>query len=251
MSRWAALALIATALVAGFTAVSFAADAKEAQAGAELLKDGVDRSGMPFEAAVALAKVARAQSAPIPAADLQHDHDHGETSTELTPEEQALFDEQWQAAVEAAKHHATLDQLEEMGFVRSSGETDGAGEHWTNWDLVNLPFDPARPSQVLVDELVYGEGPELIAFSYWVTSDGPPEGFAGDLDHWHRHRGVCFMDGMILDENLQPDECAGDWLNGENLWMVHAWVVPGVENVYGRFHNVNPLLCEHACGLEN
>ena len=27
--------------------------------------------------------------------------------------------------------------------------------------------------------------------------------------------------------------------------------VPGIENDYGIFHNVNPLLCEHACGLEN
>ena len=85
-----------------------------------------------------------------------------------------------------------------------------------------------------------------------MKSDGPPDGFAGELDVWHRHRGVCFRDGQIMDENRQPDECPGhDWFNGEDLWMLHAWVVPGVENVYGIFHNVNPLLCEHACGLED
>ena len=55
-----------------------------------------------------------------------------------------------------------------------------------------------------------------------------------------------------MDENRQPEECPGqDWFNGEDLWMLHAWVVPGVENEYGIFHNVNPLLCERACGLEN
>ena len=163
-----------------------------------------------------------------------------------------MFDEQWQAAVEAAAGLRTLEQIQAAGYVQSSGETDGAGEHWTNWELVDQPFDPTRPSQILLDELVQGEGLELIAFSYWVKSVGPPEGFAGELDAWHRHRGVCFRNGRIMDENRQPEECPGqDWFNGEDLWMVHAWVVPGVENVYGQFHNVNPLLCEHACGLED
>ena len=250
--RWLALVLLAAALITGFMAVGFASDAQDARAQADLLKDGVDRSSLPLDQAVALAELARAQSAPLPASELHHHHhDHGTEHRQMTPEEQALFDEQWQAAIEAAESRSTMEQLQELGYVRSSGETDGAGEHWTNWELVDLPFDPARPSQVLVDELVYGEGLELIAFSYWVRSDGPPEGFAGDLDVWHRHRGVCFVDGMIMDENRQPDECDGDWFNGENLWMVHAWIVPGVENDYGPFHNVNPLLCERACGLED
>ena len=253
--RGVALALFVLALTAGLLAVNLAADAREARAQADLLKDGIDRSSLPLDQAVALAELARAQSAPLPPSEI-HDHDHGHDemnhSRELTAEEQALFEEQWQAAVEAAQQLRTIEQIEAAGYVRSSGETDGAGEHWTNWELVDQPFDPARPSQILVDELVWGEGLELIAFSYWVTSDGAPEGFAGDLDAWHRHRGVCFRDGMIMDENRQPDECPGqDWFNGEDLWMVHAWVVPGVENEYGIFHNVNPLLCEHACGLED
>jgi hypothetical protein len=251
--RWLALVLLGVALVAGFMAVGFASDAQDARAQADLLKDGVDRSGLPLDQAVALAKLARAQSAPLPDSEIHdHDHEHGAEHRDLTPEEQATFDAQWRTAVEAAEDLRTIEQIEAAGYVRSSGETDGAGEHWTNWELVDAPFDPARPSQILLDELVWGEGLELIAFSYWVTSDGPPEGFAGDLDVWHRHRGVCFRNGQIMDENRQPEECPGqDWFNGENLWMLHAWVVPGVENDYGIFHNVNPLLCERACGLED
>jgi len=242
--------LLGAVVVVGFMAVAYASDAEETRDEAQLLLDGVDRSNLPLDSAVALAKLSRAQSAPLPDI-VAHDHGHGASDIDLAPEEQKKFDTQWRAAVEAAKGLATMEQLIDKGYVRSSGETDGAGEHWTNWDLVSLPFDPARPSQVLVDELVYGEGLELIAFSYWVTSDGEPEGFAGDLDAWHRHRGVCFRNGMIWDENMQPEDCEGDWFNGENLWMVHAWIVPGIENVYGRFHNVNPLLCERACGLED
>lgn len=241
--------------MAGLLAVNLAADARQARADAELLKDGIDRSSLPLDQAVALATLARAQSAPLSPSEIHdhhHGHDHGSHSHELTAEEQDVFDAQWRAAVDAAERMLTLEQIQDLGYVRSSGESDGSGEHWTNWELVPLAFDPARPSQVLVDELVYGEGLELIAFSYWVTSDGPPEGFVGDLDVWHRHRGVCFRDGRIMDENRQPEECPGqDWFNGEDLWMLHAWVVPGVENEYGIFHNVNPLLCERACGLEN
>ena len=248
-----ALALLALSVAAGFLAVSLAADARQARADADLLRDGVDRSSLPLDQAVALASLARAQSNPLPPSELHHHHhDHGAHSHELTAEEQERFDEQWQEAVAAAEQMLSIEQIQDLGYVKTSGNSDGAGEHWTNWELVSLPFDPARPSQVLVEELVHGEGLKLIAFSYWVTSDGTPEGFAGELDGWHRHRGVCFENGRIKDENRQPEECPGqDWINGEDLWMLHAWVVPGVENQYGIFHNVNPLLCERACGLEN
>jgi hypothetical protein len=63
---------------------------------------------------------------------------------------------------------------------------------------------------------------------------------------------MCFDNGWLKNDNI-PDRrsCAGDWINGSDLWMLHAWVVPGLDNEYGVFHNVNPLLCERACGLEN
>jgi hypothetical protein len=63
---------------------------------------------------------------------------------------------------------------------------------------------------------------------------------------------MCFENGYLKDDNL-PDgsSCDGDWINGSDLWMLHAWVVPGLENDLGLFANVNPLLCERACGLEN
>ena len=50
--RWLALALLGTALVAGFMAVGFASEAQDARAQADLLKDGVDRSSLPLDQAV-------------------------------------------------------------------------------------------------------------------------------------------------------------------------------------------------------
>ena len=104
---------------------------------------------------------------------------------------------------------------------------------------------------LLFDELKWGQGPELIAFSYWVASPDPPEGFAGEMDRWHAHLGMCFENGWLTTDNWPRESCDGDWINGSDLWMLHAWVVPGVENDTGIFETINPKLCERACGLEN
>jgi hypothetical protein len=203
---------------------------------------------------VAIALLAQSRSAPVPEGerhDHDHDHDGSSPARELTADEEKAFGEQWAAAVGSADRYDTVAEAEAAGYVLASGKSDGAGVHYVKWSLVDRPFDPAKPSMLLFDTLVWGEEMELIAYSYWVASDGPPEGFAGDEDVWHRHLGVCFINGWIKDENLLPEQCPGDWVNGTDLWMLHAWVVPGVENDYGKFHTVNPLLCERACGLED
>jgi hypothetical protein len=251
--RYVALLLFALAIVAGGLAIHFATAAADANAAADVLKDGVDRSALPRDEAVALAELARNRSTPVPEGEF-HDHDHGlpgEAMPALTPDEQETFDAQWASATAAVDHLDTLDEIEQAGYVVGSGHTDGAGVHYIKWSLVDRPFDPAEPSMLLFDQVKRGEEPRLIAYSYWVTSDGPPEGFAGDEDRWHRHLGVCFENGYIMDENMDRSDCGGDWVNGVDMWMLHAWVVPGLENDFGRFHTVNPLLCEHVCGREN
>ena len=251
--RYVALLLLALAIGAGSLAIFFAAEASQAAADADLLKDGVDRSRLSREEAVGIARLAQERSTPVPDVE-KHDHDHDHDSgpsRELTPEEQQTFDEQWAAATGAIPRYDTIAEVEAAGYVLASGNNDGSGVHYVKWSIIDRPFDPAEPSMLLFEELVRGEEMELIAYSYWVSSDGPPEGFAGDEDSWHRHLGVCFVNGYIKDENVLSEQCPGDWVNGMDLWMLHAWIVPGLANEYGRFHNVNPLLCEHACGLED
>ncbi len=251
--RYVALLLLALAIAAGSLAIFFASEAAQAAADADLLKDGVDRSRLSVEEAVGIAKLAQERSAPVPEGD-DHDHDHDVDSAparELTPEEQRVFDEQWAAATGSVHRYDTIAEVEAAGYVLASANSDGAGVHYVKWSIVDRPFEPSEPSMLLFDELVSGEEMGLIAYSYWVTSDGPPDGFVGDADSWHRHLGVCFVNGYIKGEGIPRERCPGDWVNGMDLWMLHAWVVPGVENEYGIFHNVNPLLCERACGLEN
>jgi hypothetical protein len=248
--RYVALMLFGLVLVTSSFAVYFAARAADAAADAEILADGVDRSRLPPSEAVALAQLSRSRSAIVPN-EGGHDHGDSPTETELTAEERQTLTSQWATATAAVPLYDTLEEAEAAGYVKGSSLTDGAGSHWIKWSLVDRPFDPAQPSMLLMDELVRGNGPELIAFSYWVASAEQPEGFAGDDDQWHRHLDLCFDNGYIVDQDVPRNECHGDWINGTDLWMLHTWVVPGVENRLGQFANVNPLLCERACGLND
>jgi hypothetical protein len=166
------------------------------------------------------------------------------SETPLDPATQAVLEAQWAAAVDAAAALATPEDAEAAGYQRAAAELPGIGAHYVRWDLVDAPFDPARPSMVLYDESEV-RADRLAGFSYWSRSVGAvPEGFAGPNDHWHMHHGLCFRDGLLVDEEvLDPAECDGDWLAGTDLWMSHAWVNREVANPWGRFAPRNPAVC--------
>jgi hypothetical protein len=162
----------------------------------------------------------------------------------LSPAEQRLFDEQWAAATTAALALATPEQAAAAGYVKAAPFNPGVGAHWIKWSLVGRPFDPATPSMLLFDGLS-GRTVRLVGFAYWVESDKAPVGFAGPNDRWHRHAGLCFnRDGWLNDQNVASQAvCKGYWLNGRNLWMLHAWVMHDRPNVWGNFAPTNPYLC--------
>ena len=89
-----------------------------------------------------------------------------------------------------------------------------------------------------------GHVPRLAGFVYWIRSPVPPAGFTGDADVWHSHRGLCFREDVLAQEDVpSPEQCAGKWIDGSDLWMLHAWVVPGYENPDGVFAPTNSKLC--------
>ena len=82
-----------------------------------------------------------------------------------------------------------------------------------------------------------------------VQSPTEPEGFAGPNDHWHQHQGLCVVNGWVDRERVSgPDACAGTFLAGGDLWMLHAWVVPSFPDRLGKFATFNPVLCPPAAG---
>jgi hypothetical protein len=168
------------------------------------------------------------------------------TTVVLEPADQATFDGQWAAAQAAATDLDTPDEAAAAGYTKAALQQNGIGAHWVNWLLIDRPFDPARPAMLLFDERK--PHPELVAFSYWVHTP-QPNGFAGSNDAWHRHTNLCIVNGWVDREMAAtPRDCAGSFLAGSDLWMLHAWVVPGHENRWGSFAVFNPRLCARAAG---
>lgn len=125
-------------------------------------------------------------------------------------DEKALANE-LRAASRVACELRTPADAQRAGYVLSANYDQGVGSHWTNWDLVDAPFDTTRPSMLL-----YGPRlgvTQLVGFSYWVRTTDPdgPAGFTGSADQWHRHYGLCFArNGLLEREDVSdPATCNG------------------------------------------
>jgi hypothetical protein len=153
-----------------------------------------------------------------------------------------LLDSELAVARAAAARLATTAAAAAAGYVRSAPFAPGDGVHWTRWDLVAKPFDPANPAMLLFSST--NADAHLIAFSYYVRNRGlPPQGFHGPNDIWHRHSGLCIRAGASVAEAVAATTCDGIWLNGSDLWMLHAWIVPGEANPWGVFAPINQKWC--------
>jgi len=227
------------ALVLPLAACGSAAASRPAISPSTLAPTPIDR--LPPAEATALLQLA-AQSGPIES-NASHDHDTVTLASTLPPEEQARFDVELRTAIDAAAQFLTTDAATAVGYVQSSLQLPAIGTHWIKWSLVDAPFDPSRPSMLLFDQTTL-HPTRLAGLSYWVRSTEAPNGFTGPNDVWHRHSGLCFENGWLARENVPSSTaCAGQWLNGSDLWMLHVWVAPEVENTAGVFAARNDALC--------
>jgi hypothetical protein len=243
------VAALAAALVAALVAAS-ACRSSSAASLPEIDDLRCDGTVAPSEPASlgAFEEIAAKESAPLSG---RVDHGgHGEAGPEppIATEGEArdALAGELRAAAQAACRLRSPEDASRAGYLLSSSYTQGVGTHWINWRLVDAPFDAARPSMLLFAPR-RGET-TLVGLSYWTrTADGDaPEGFSGTADHWHAHDGLCFDARGALDrENVATSaECDGAWLNGSDIWMLHAWVVPGQPNPWGLFAPMNPVLCD-------
>ena len=195
----------------------------------------------------ALAQLGAEEHAPIHGTIIHSGHGNGgaEPPVDVRGSTAAALAQEVRAAAQVACELRTTEAAARAGYVMSAVYDQGVGTHWTNWRLIDAPFDPTRPAMLL-----YGPHlgrTQLVGFSYWVRTASPtgPDGFAGTADRWHRHYGLCFdRTGMLERENVRgPALCAGTYIDGDDMWMLHAWIVPGAANVWGLFAALNPQLC--------
>ena len=187
-----------------------------------------------------------------PASPGQTGDGHGEVRGMIVQEplgeaERRELAEQMAAARTVVERYPTVAEAEAAGYHKSTPYVPCIGAHYTNTSLIP-GFDPAAPSELLYD----GTTPDakIVGLSYLVLEPGgAPEGFAGSNDHWHQHNangGLCLQGALVVaGEDSTPEECAA--LGGqktilEDIWMAHAWVVPGFECSWGVFAGECPEL---------
>jgi len=158
----------------------------------------------------------------------------------------ALAQQMAQARTVIARYPTVKDALD-AGYSMSTVYVPCIGAHYTNTRLAGS-FNPTTPSELLYD----GSTPDakIVGLSYLVYHPGgAPDGFAGPNDHWHQHNangGLCLRGGLVVGaESTTLQQCEA--LGGRktlltDIWMLHAWVVPGFECTWGVFSGECPEL---------
>ncbi len=171
----------------------------------------------------------------------------------LTKSQRLELEAQMKAARDVANRYPTVKDAVAAGYVKSTPFVPCIGAHYTNV-VKAARFDPAEPSELLYA----GTQPDskIVGLSYLVFHpDGAPPGFAGPNDYWHQHNangGLCLRGALVVgDESTSNEECAqrgGRKALLTDVWMLHAWIVPGFECTWGTFSGECPELGGRLCG---
>ena len=172
----------------------------------------------------------------------------------LLPEEVDVLQSQLTQTRAFAETVDTIDKATAAGYFNTTNDVPFMGAHFINAGyLGDGVFDPGKPEGLLFSRLGDPEGEwQLVGVWYLIlpgVNDGitdtiPPEGFAGNLDLWHEHHGLCTRAGIISENNTE-EGCRADngrW-QGDLRWMIHAWVWPETaDNPEGVFTYLNQNL---------
>jgi hypothetical protein len=165
----------------------------------------------------------------------------------LTEAQRELLQAQMAEARTVVAKYPTVAAATAGGYHISTVYVPCIGAHYTNIGLVGS-FDPARPSELLYDGTRADS--KIVGLSYLVWHPGgPPPGFAGPNDHWHQHNtngGLCLRGALVVGgEETSQAQCTASGGRKTvlgDIWMVHAWVVPGFECSWGVFSGECPEL---------
>jgi hypothetical protein len=155
--------------------------------------------------------------------------------------------EELELARSITEKYDTVAKAEAGGWTKVTGYVPGIAAHYMNFGAVDSRFDIEVPEMILFD----GTDPDssVVGLSYYIIHEGdaePSQGFTGPNDHFHRHVGLCIVNGVVAgDSQTTAEECearGGSKAGGDKQWMNHVWVVPGCESPWGAFSAASPVL---------
>lgn len=155
-------------------------------------------------------------------------HGHAEPAATITEADMALLATQMAEARVAAERYGDIRVALADGYVQVTQDLPGIAAHLIRNDLVeDGVLDPSQPEMLLYS---FRDGEwQFWGLSYalpYTGDDTPPEGFAGPLDGWHYHDGLCFRGAAVIGANTSAETCAGrGGIHRERtFWMAHVWV---------------------------
>jgi hypothetical protein len=153
----------------------------------------------------------------------------------------AMFDQ----IIAQVKPYRTRGDVKKAGtfsqavqFVPGMGTHDMLSASSTGGFTTRMGDPPGPPMFLQYDGM--GDDAPLAGMSWFTVSPGgPPEGFPGGNDWWHTHSTLCWRaNGIVIGNEISDEECAkrgGANRPLPNVWMAHAWIIPGYEDRYDVF----------------
>ena len=129
-----------------------------------------------------------------------------------------------------AQQYSTAAKAVAGGFRFLAPYAHGQGAHYLSPAGISSTIDPTKPHLLLYG----GNSPSsrLVGMA-WIVNSGqapPPVGLPGANDHWHRHMSLCLANGVVVGDGVSDTTCAargGANVDTSNLWLLHAWMIPG------------------------
>ena len=147
-----------------------------------------------------------------------------------------------------AERYPTPEMAKAGGYTRTTSDVPFMGEHYLNFDYVKSGiFDPTKPQGLLYSKIDSGEEKLVGVWFLLIPGTGQnkrdvaPEGFAGNLDLWHAHVGLCLVgfSGASEGETRESCQAKGGSFTADLRWMMHVWVAPVQDNPDGVFAYLN------------
>jgi hypothetical protein len=159
----------------------------------------------------------------------------------LTLAEWDVLSEQVEIARQATEKYRDIDAAYADGYVQITQFIPGIAAHFVKQELLNAPFDPATPSNLLYEPDENGNW-VLVGVAYTAPNNGDeiqPDGFAGPLDGWHYHKNLCFKGGGVSIASSAA-QCPGGAYVERTQWLLHAWFYK--DSPEGMFSHQNSLV---------
>jgi hypothetical protein len=157
----------------------------------------------------------------------------------------------FQNTINRVKAYKTRGAAKAAGSAQLVQHVNGLGTHDSIMGFTTP--GPVTGPPMFLQYAGEGDNAPLAGLSWFVINGSaqPPAGFAGDNDWWHSHATLCYSAaGKVVGNEISDEECTkrqGRNLRLPGVWMSHAWIIPGWENLYDVFSGA--YMCVRADGI--